>query len=182
MTQLHCKAIAVAIGLAFSAGALAQAMSKEEYKAGRDAIAADYKAAKEGCTPLSGNASDICKAKASGMEKVAKAELDAKNKPSRDANYKVRVARADADLAVAKEKCDDLGGNVKDVCVKQAKADAVAVKADAKARLKTSDARKTAVDDKIDADYALAKEKCDAFAGDTKSACLSDAKVRFGKS
>ena len=182
MHQLHSKAIAVAIGLAFSAGAMAQAMTKDEYKAGKDNIAANYKMAKDACTSMSGNANDICKAQASGKEKIAKAELNAKNKPSRDATYKVHVAKADADLAVAKEKCDDLSGNGKDVCVKQAKAEAVAVKADAKARMKTGDARKSATDDKIDADYALAKEKCDAFAGDKKTACLSDAKSRFGKS
>ena len=120
-----------------------------------------------------------------------------------DASYKVRVARADADYAVAREKCDDLAGNVKDVCVKEAKAAAVAAKADAKAQMKITnanetaagtsaksnskaretraDTRKDAASDKRDADYAVAKEKCDAFAGDAKTNCLNQAKARFGK-
>ena len=41
---------------------------------------------------------------------------------------------------MAKERCDDKAGNVKDVCVKEARAAAVAAKADAKAKLKTANA------------------------------------------
>jgi hypothetical protein len=48
-----------------------------------------------------------------------------------------------------------------------------------------ADARKDAQSDKGDAqgdaNYAAAKEKCDALAGDAKSTCMSDAKARFGK-
>lgn len=36
--------------------------------------------------------------------------------------------------------------------------------------------------DKRDADYAVAKEKCDAFAGGAKSNCMNEAKACFGKS
>lgn len=36
--------------------------------------------------------------------------------------------------------------------------------------------------DKRNADYAVAKEKYDTFAGDTRAACVKDAKVRFGQS
>ena len=35
---------------------------------------------------------------------------------------------------------------------------------------------------KRDAEYAVAKEKCDAFAGDAKTNCLNEANARFGKS
>jgi hypothetical protein len=45
-----------------------------------------------------------------------------------------------------------------------------------------ADARKDAASDKRDADCAVAKEKCDAFASDAKSNCRKAAKVRFGKS
>lgn len=41
----------------------------------------------------------------------------------------MRVAMADANYAVAKEKCDDFAGNVKDVCVKESMAAAVTAKA-----------------------------------------------------
>jgi len=96
--------IAIAIGLAISAGAIAQTMSKVEYKSAKDGIAAEYKSAMAACGSLSGNAKDICQAEASGQQSVAKAELDAKYKPSVNAIYKVRVARADADYAVARAK------------------------------------------------------------------------------
>jgi hypothetical protein len=70
--------------------------------------------------------------------------------------------------AVAKERCDDSAGNVKDVCVKEAKAAHVSAKADAKAQEKIVDAHKDAAVDKRDAEYAVAKEKCDALSGNTK--------------
>ena len=35
--------------------------------------------------------------------------------------------------------------------------------------------------DKLDADYKVAAEKCDAMAGDAKSACVASAKARYGK-
>ena len=93
---------------------------------------------------------------------------------------------------VAKEKCDDLSGNAKDVCVKEAKAAYVKAKADAKvdrvaidaqqtAAQKTAEARKDAAEDKRDADYKVAVEKCDSLAGAAKDACVRDAKAKFGK-
>jgi hypothetical protein len=42
------------------------------------------------------------------------------------------VAKAEADYRVAKERCDDQAGNVKDVCLEEAKAAEAAAKADAK--------------------------------------------------
>jgi hypothetical protein len=193
MKPFRASVVAVGISLGFCAGANAQTMSKEQYKSGKDGIAAEYKAEKGACGSLSANARDICKAEAVGRELVAKAELDANYKPSEEASYKVRVARAESTFGVAKEKCDDSAGNVKDVCLKEAKAAAVAAKADAKARMKTanansvardkgSEARNDAASAKRDADYAVAKEKCDTFAGEAKLNCLSDAKARFGKS
>jgi len=47
---------------------------------------------------------------------------------------------------------------------------------------KIADAHKQAMSDKRDADDAVAIEKCDAFRGDAKSHCVSDAKTHYGKS
>jgi len=44
------------------------------------------------------------------------------------------------------------------------------------------DARRDAAGDKSAADYAVAKEKCDVFAGEVKVNCINNAKARFGKS
>lgn len=186
------KAVVLAVSLAFSAGAMAQSMSKDDYKAGKDQIEAEYKSAKAGCASLSGNPNDICVATAKGNEKVARAELEASYKPSRKARYQARVALADADYAVAKERCDDLAGNPKDVCMTQAKAAQTSAIADAKVQMKTSDAnatanakssdaRKDAAAEKLDAQYKVEKEKCDTFAGVAKDSCLAQAKAHFGK-
>ncbi|MDP3032435.1 MAG: hypothetical protein Q8N33_10195 [Rhodocyclaceae bacterium] len=203
MNKLNISIITMALSLAFSTGAIAQNMSKDDYKAGKDRIAAEYKSAKAACDSLSGNPKDICVADAKGKEKVAKAELEAGYKPSNKATYEVSVAKAEADYAVAKERCDDLAGNAKDVCVKEAKAAETTAKANAKAQMKTAeanvtakekttearsdaskkatDAREDATADKRDAEYAVAKEKCDTFSGDAKDQCLNQAKARFGK-
>ncbi len=204
MNKFNISAIAAAISLVFSAGAIAINMSPDDYKAGKSGIGLAFESARKACDSFSANAKDVCIAEAKGTQNVAKAQLEADYKPSHEASYKVRVARADADYAVAKEKCDDKAGNAKDVCVKEAKAAGVATKADAKARMKTAvanekaalasakandkavekgaEARSDAASDKRAADYAVAKEKCDVFAGDAKSACVKDAKARFGQS
>ena len=145
MSKLNIGAIAAAIALAFSAGALAaQSMSKDEYKAGKDKIAAEYKSAQAACKSLSANAKDICMVEAKGKQKVARAELEASNKPSSKTRYAVSVAKADAEYAVAKEKCDDKAANARAACVKEAKAAETRAKADAKASMnKSSSTSKT---------------------------------------
>ena len=145
MNKLNITAIAAAITLAFSAGALAaQDMSKDEYKTGKDKIAAEYKSAKAGCESLSANAKDVCMAEAKGKQKVAEAELEASDKPSDKTRYAVSIAKAEADYSVAKEKCDDKAGDDKKVCVNEAKAAETRAKTDARAQMKTSDASKPA--------------------------------------
>jgi hypothetical protein len=184
---------AIAAATALALGASAAGMSKPEYVASKDRIAAEYKTAKAGCESMSANAKDVCVAQAKGGEKVALAELAASYQPTVKARYDLRLARAEADYSVAKEKCDDQSGNAKDVCVKEAQAVHTAAKADAKAQMKTTDAkvaagkeiaeaRKDANAVKRDADYALAREKCDALAGAAKDVCVGSAKANFGKS
>ena len=63
-------------------------MSKDEYKAGKDKVAAEYKSAEAGCDSLSANAKDVCMAEAKGKQKVAKAELEASAKT----RYAVNIA------------------------------------------------------------------------------------------
>ena len=193
MNKFNINALAVAIGLAFSTGAMAIEMSKAEYTGQKGAIAAEFKSAKANCGGAAANAKDICIAKAQGSEQVAKAELEARYKPTEKSHYQVRVAKAEAAFAVANQECDDKAGNVKDVCVKQAKAAETSAKADAKAQRKitkatgiagetAADARKEQAADKRDAAYTVAKEKCDAFASDAKDRCMAEAKARYGKS
>jgi hypothetical protein len=168
-------------------------MSKDAYDTALKNAETQYKADKDACSSRTGNAKDICLAEASGREKVAKADADAAYKNTSKARDDSRVARAEATHNVAKQKCDELSGNPKDVCVKEANAALVKAKADAKvdqvaaetredSAMKQADARRQAAEDKRDADYKVAVEKCDALTGAAKSTCISDAKFRYGKS
>lgn len=197
MNKLNLTALAAACSLALSASAFG-ALSKPEYKSSKDEISAKYKSDKAACKAMTGNKKDICIEEAKGREKVAKAELEMAYKPTDRNRHDVRIAKADATYKVAKEKCDDATGNAKDVCVKEAKAAHVAAKADTKVaeaktaeraagapmamKEKTAEVKKDAAADKRDADYAVAKEKCDAMAGDAKSNCIKSAKARYGQS
>jgi hypothetical protein len=203
MNQFTSTAIAVAIGLTFSAVAMAETISKSDYKTGMNSIATEYKSDKTNCKSLSGNANNICMAEARGKENIAKADLDARNKNTNKARYEALVVKAEANYSVAKEKCDDLAGDVKDVCQKEAKAAKIAAKADAKSQIKISkankkaneesaevrkeatdesaDARRDAATDKRNANYAVAKEKCAALAGGAKDNCMNEAKLHYDK-
>jgi osmotically-inducible protein OsmY len=144
MNKIKINAIAIAIGLAFSAGATAQNMSKAEYKSGKDGIAAEYKSAEAACASVAGNAKEVCEAKAKGKERVARAELKARYSPSNQNHYAVSVAKAKAAYSVAEEQCDAKSGNDKQVCEKEAKAAEAGAIAHAKAQLKSAEAGKPA--------------------------------------
>jgi len=101
------------------------------------------------------------------------AERDRKNE------YKAAVARADADYKAAKDACKPKQGNDRDVCLKEAKAEHVKATADAKALLKSKDAKADAREDTMVAQYKVAKEKCDALTGDAQDACVKDAKLKY---
>ena len=183
MNRFEHLRLCVVMGACLAGASIAHAapLSKDEAKARKASIEAQYKSAREACNSLSGNAKDICVEQAKGQENVAKAELDDQHEPSASSREKLAKARAEATYAVAKERCDDLAGNPKDVCVKEAKAAHTQGLADAKANRETSKARSDAAEDKNDARYAVEIAKCDSLAGDAKSACVSAAKARFGK-
>lgn len=203
MNKFNIKVIALSIGIACSTGAIAGGLTEIEYKTEQDKITANYTAAMNGCALLAGNASEICKVDATGKNNVTTAELDARDKQTRKSRYLVDVAKADADYAVTKQRCNDLVNNAKDVCVKEAQSAQVAAKADAKEKRQvsiadtganvksakaqdkaidqTTDAKKEAATDKRNAEYAVAKEKCDVYAGSTKDNCLSQAKTTFAQ-
>lgn len=177
--------ITVALALAFGLPVTAQAMSEGDYKGQQDKIGAEHRAARQKCNSLSGNARDVCKAQAKGDEKIATAELGARrDNYTAEARHKVRIAKAEATHDVAREKCDDLAGNAKDVCIKDAKAALTRTKAEADADRKAS-ASSQASREKVanvtrEADYNAAVERCDTYAGEAKTRCVAETKARFG--
>lgn len=190
--------VSAGLGIAGTAAAqmaapMAMPMSKDGYTMATKHADMQYKLDNEACSSLSGNAKDICAATAKGKDNIAKADAQAAYENTPKARENARIVHAQAKHDVAIEKCDELAGNGKDVCVKQAQADLVTGKADAKvdrvtadtrkdAAAKQTEARKDAAEDKRDAEYKVAIEKCDAFAGAAKDTCVSNAKTQFGKS
>ncbi|MEK6592530.1 MAG: hypothetical protein AABZ67_05550 [Pseudomonadota bacterium] len=180
--------LACALGLPAAAYA---GLSKQERNAEQQRISAEYKSALKNCARKNGNTRDICMAEAKGAENVARAELEARDKGTAKAGAAARMARADAEYAVAKENCDDLAGNAKDVCLKDAQAAAIRARADARTERRTEEANKTANEKvaearrdaaaiKRQADYNAARERCDSLSGGAKDRCLADARAKHG--
>ncbi|WP_269533890.1 hypothetical protein [Chitinimonas sp. BJYL2] len=180
MTTLQYRKSTFALALALATTSLfAAPVSKADYAAAKERISAEHKVDKAACNNRSGNAKDICQEQAAGKESIARAELEYAytGKPA-DAG-KVAIAKADANFENAKERCDDKAGNPKDVCRAEAKAAHVRALADAKVTDQAVDAAKEAREDKRDADYKVAAEKCDGQAGAAKTECIRVAKAHF---
>ncbi|MDH4449276.1 MAG: hypothetical protein QE265_01625 [Rhodoferax sp.] len=185
------RSAAMVACLLLASTAMAQ-ISPTDYNASKSRIKNDYDSAKKACDSYSGNARDICVAQAKGKESVALAELEHSYQPTLKTQYKLHVAQGEATYGVAKQQCDDLSGNPKSVCVKEAKAALTTTKADATIQMKTAqtnaaanrenlELRSDAAADKRAAERKVAEQKCDALASTAKDTCMADAKAKFGK-
>lgn len=91
-------------------------------------------------------------------------------------------AGADADYDAARLHCRELSGNDRDICVQTAKADRTKAKGDAKVKYQgTGEAKLEAREDAIDANFKVAKEKCDSLTGSAKDVCSAEAKATHTK-
>jgi hypothetical protein len=182
--RLNCCAAllaAMTLGLASGGAQAAPDEAKLVYKQAQDNAAAAYKVARARCDAIAGNPKDVCVAEAQAARVRAEEEAGAYYKNTLKAFTASRMKIADANYDLDKAKCGAFAGNEKDVCVSQAKATLVATQADAKADKKAMEARADAREDKRTAEYKVAKEKCDAFAGAAKDSCMSAAKAQYGK-
>ena len=204
MTMHKTCAITMLGFLAFGAEA-ALVMSDDQYRSAKRVLAAEYDANRAACRSVPGRSIALCKAEANREYHIANAGLEATHKPSRDGSYKARVAIADAEYMVARRKCDDKLGNIKRLCVKEARAILIADKAAAYASEDTSiaaravnekanaarkamreeeertEARKDTAAERRDIDLRIAKEYCRTMPGDGKLACVKEAEERFGR-
>lgn len=173
----------VALHLAMSAApaSAADTQSKAVYNSTNEKAAADYKQARAQCDSITGNPKDVCvaQAKAARVQTEANATAAYKGTPAARASARDDIANANYDVESA--KCGSQTGTQKDVCIKQAKANQVAAKSDATADKKATQAWNDANEDKLTANYKVAKEKCDAFAGQRKDDCVTAAKNQYGK-
>jgi len=155
--------------------------AKAAYTQAQERAAAHYNATKARCDIITGNPKDVCIAEAKAARVKTEQEAKALYKNTLKAFTQSRMKIASANYDLDKVKCNALTGNNKDVCVSQAKAARVAAESDAKADKKAIEARTDARDDKRDAEYKVALQKCDAFAGAAKDGCVSAAKSQYGK-
>ena len=162
--------------IGFSANA---AITKAEHASAVKAAEMSYKNAKTTCGSLAGNAKDVCIAEAKVEKTYSIAKTDGDYKDTAKAIFDGRKDVAKAEYDLAKTKCNAKAGNEKDVCIKEAKAIEARALADAKAGTKISGARADAAATKNTANYKVALEKCDALAGDAKSACVKNAKAQY---
>lgn len=172
-----------ALTLALCCGAASAAVDEAKlvYKQAQETAASNYKVARARCDAIAGNPKDVCVAEAKAARVRTEEEAGAYYKNTLKAYTKSRVKIAEATYDLDKAKCGALAGNQKEVCISQAKATLVATKADATADKKAMEARADAREDKRTAEYQVAREKCDAFAGATKDSCMSAAKAQYGK-
>jgi len=173
----------IGAALAWAGSARAQAVpdAKTAYQQAQATAEANFKAARTRCDLIAGNPHDLCvaEAKAARVRVEEEAEAAYKNTLSAYTRARMRIAAANHDRD--KVRCAAVTGNERDVCLEQAKATLVAAQADAKADRKSIEARLDAREDKLAAQYRVAIEKCDAYAGAVKDQCVSTAKTTFGK-
>lgn len=176
-------ALALLVAGAWSAGQVQAATpeAKLAYNEAKDRAALEYKTARARCDLITGNPKDVCAAEAKAARVHADEEAQARYKNTLKAYTQARLRIASAYYDVDRAKCAAVTGNDKDVCLQQAKATLIAAEADARADRKTIEARNDARDDKRTAEYKVALEKCDAFAGAAKDNCVASARTQYGK-
>jgi hypothetical protein len=178
----HSRAQPVAPGVAPGAApTVAVPDARTAYNTARDVAAANYKLARARCDSVTGNPRDVCIAEAKAERVRVEEEAGAAYKNTLKAYTQARMRIADANYDRDKARCGAVTGNPRDVCIKQAKATLIAAQADATADRKMIEARSNAREDKLSAEYRVALEKCDAFAGAAKDQCVDAAKTAYGK-
>jgi hypothetical protein len=175
-TLLNC--VAAALALQYGIAVMAEDKVVEAtFDAQITRAAADYKVAMAKCAALDGNPQDICEADAQKTRELAEGTAKANHEGTAEARAEARKKGADAELALAKQKCDQLTGNEQDVCVKEAQlihTRAVTTSDTNQAVAEASDERFEAVDE---AQYKLAMEKCESLQGDAQDVCELGAKA-----
>jgi osmotically-inducible protein OsmY len=93
------------------------------------------------------------------------------------ASYRAVTQKAAADYKVATAKCGSMSGNDKDVCMAEARLARTRTESDALSQYNnTAKGREKARANLADAEYDLAKTKCDAKSGADKDDCMNNAK------
>jgi hyperosmotically inducible periplasmic protein len=93
------------------------------------------------------------------------------------ATYRNLTQKAESEYRAAAAKCDARSGNDKDICMAEARLGRTRTEADALSKYNnTAAGRARARTNLADAEYDLAKAKCDAKSGADKDSCMDNAK------
>jgi hypothetical protein len=171
--------VAAAAALLSLGAAQAANFAQSTYDGAKQDIKANFKAERDTCNSLSGNTKDVCVQAAKANQDIALAQLEYNYSGSDKDELKLMTATYEGRYSVAKEKCDDLSGQPKDVCLQEAKTARDKAAADVKLGKKLAAAFDAADQAKLKADLRLAKEKCESLGGDAKDVCLASAKARY---
>jgi hypothetical protein len=152
---------------------LGGAADRHAYVAEHERIDAEYRAVMQRCDRDSGHARDLCVAEARAARRIAKVDAEARAKDTPKAWHDARIARAEAEFLVAKERCGAFADNAKDGCVSEARA------AEARAKAEAERARRDA---EAGHDSQAERARCDALAGEARQQCLANARKPTGGS
>lgn len=93
------------------------------------------------------------------------------------ATYRNVSQKAVTEYKAATAKCDAKSGNDKDVCMAEAKASRARTESEAIAKYNNSEKGRASARSKVaEAEYDVAKAKCDALSGADKDSCMDNAK------
>ncbi len=162
--------------------AQASTLTRDDYNAEKTRIESEYRAGDLRCGVLAGHAKDQCVQEATFNEKVALANLEYRYTGAKSDERKYVTVKAEADYAVAKEKCEVRTGSDKAMCMKEARSAQAKSLPDVKTGKEAGNSGGNAAKKAQGPDYEVALKRCDTFDGETKTACIISVKAKFGRS
>jgi hypothetical protein len=107
-------------------------------------IDAEFDAARERCDDRAGQAKNVCLAEARAERRVRKVEVAARGEGTPKARYDAKIARAEAEFDVQKERCGEQAGAARDGCIAEARTREAKAKDEARAERREAEGRSEA--------------------------------------
>ena len=97
-------------------------LTPQRFEAAMKRIDAQYRVDRQACRRLEGHRRKVCDAQAGGRQRAEKARLEARFEGTPEAILRAREVTAEANYAVAREKCKALKRGARGRCIGEAKA------------------------------------------------------------
>jgi hypothetical protein len=181
----------LAATLAAGAAQAAPLLSKDEMKANLVRIEEQYDHAQARCKRVTGHARELCSEQARGERDIEVAQLQLRNEPTGENDEKLRLAKAEASYSKGLVECKTFDGTARDVCRREARRSYEEAKVEARLQREVAERtlrsknvvrERTAESDRIaQAQFATARQRCEALPPEGRLNCLEDAKTRFAQ-